>query len=367
MNSLPGQAYPDRYTQLLEDKTRRTLEEFACFSPPKLTVLPSPATHFRMRAEFRVWHDELGAHYAMHDINDKSKPVIIEQFTIGSQLINDLMPRLIAEINQSILLKTKLFQVEFLTTLSNEALVTLIYHRPIVSEWLDYAKELASRLNIKIIGRSRKQKLMTHDDFVIEHLHVNQQKYSYKQIEGGFTQPNARVCEKMLSWVQNECNQQEQRDLLELYCGNGNFTVALANRFRKVLATEIAKTSCRAAQDNFASNAIHNVEIARLSSEEMTQALNKVRDFRRLQHLNLDDYHFSTILVDPPRAGLDEGTLALCSNFERIIYISCNPDTLHDNMKQLDKTHRIRAWALFDQFPYTDHRECGLILERHSL
>ena len=365
MNSLPGQAQPDIYTQLLAEKTKRTLEEFACFSPPELTVLPSPTSHFRMRAEFGIWHNELGAHYAMYDINDKSKRILIEEFTIGSQLINDLMPRLIAEVNQSSLLKTKLFQIEFLTTLSGDALITLIYHRHLDNEWLDHAKELASRLNIKIIGRSRKQKLMTHDDFVIECLHVNHQPYHYKQIEGGFTQPNARVCEKMLSWVQNQCGQQQQKDLLELYCGNGNFTVALANRFRKVLATEIAKTSCRAAQDNFVSNNIHNVEIARLSSEEITQALNKVREFRRLQHLNLDDYQFSTILVDPPRAGLDERTLLLCSGFERIIYISCNPITLHDNMKALEKTHRIRAWALFDQFPYTDHRECGLILERH--
>jgi tRNA (uracil-5-)-methyltransferase len=52
------------------------------------------------------------------------------------------------------------------------------------------------------------------------------------------------------------------------------------------------------------------------------------------------------------------------SRFERIVYISCNPDTLKENLAELVKTHNIEKFALFDQFPYTHHVETGVILSR---
>jgi tRNA (uracil-5-)-methyltransferase len=54
----------------------------------------------------------------------------------------------------------------------------------------------------------------------------------------------------------------------------------------------------------------------------------------------------------------------LVSRFNKIIYISCNPNTLKDNLVQLSHTHTIQQFALFDQFPYTDHIEVGMILTR---
>ena len=95
-------------------------------------------------------------------------------------------------------------------------------------------------------------------------------------------------------------------DLLELYCGNGNFSMALADTFRRVLATEISKTSVAAAQVNIADNQLDNVVIARLSSEEFVQALRGERTFERLSGVDLSSYDFRTVLVDPPRAGLDD-------------------------------------------------------------
>ena len=52
------------------------------------------------------------------------------------------------------------------------------------------------------------------------------------QIEGGFSQPNGGMCEKMLTWAAAATAGSGGHDLLELYCGNGNFTAALAPNFR---------------------------------------------------------------------------------------------------------------------------------------
>ena len=102
-----------------------------------------------------------------------------------------------------------------------------------------------------------------------------------------------------------------------------------------------------------------------MSSEEFTEALNGVREYRRLKELDLNSYRFSTILVDPPRSGLDRDTEKMVSRFDHILYISCNPETLHKNLQSICKTHTVQAMAMFDQFPYTHHRECGVLLKKH--
>jgi len=132
------------------------------------------------------------------------------------------------------------------------------------------------------------------------------------------------------------------------------------------LATEISKTSVKSAQVNIAKNGTKNVDILRLSSEEFVQALDKVRDFRRLKDIDLESYEFSSIFVDPPRAGLDSATESMVKRFETIIYISCNPETLCLNLLSLCQTHEVQAIAAFDQFPYTHHLETGVILKAKS-
>ncbi|HEY9128810.1 MAG TPA: tRNA (uridine(54)-C5)-methyltransferase TrmA, partial [Sulfurovum sp.] len=153
-------------------------------------------------------------------------------------------------------------------------------------------------------------------------------------------------------------------DFLESYCGLGNFTLPLSGYFEKVLATEISKRSIHAALQNCELNGIENITFARLASEEMTEALNGVREFSRLKGIDLESYNFSTVLVDPPRAGLDEGTIELISNIENIIYISCNPETLARDLETLVKTHEVVEAAMYDQFPHTSHVESGVFLRK---
>ena len=79
-------------------------------------------------------------------------------------------------------------------------------------------------------------------------------------------------------------------------------------------------------------------------------------------HKPQEELRFSTVLVDPPRAGLDTTTLELVGRYETIIYISCNPVALVRDLQTLQKTHRILKGAAFDHFPHTKHLEMGVIL-----
>ena len=359
----------DQYAQLLANKTERLQTKLAPFTSLPPTVFASPPSHYRMRAEFRIWHDGEDLYHIMFDPHTKQR-VRVDQFPAASKLINELMPRLLAEIRAIPILRHKLFQIDYLSTCSGQIIVSLLYHKRLDDQWQGSARQLLNRLhnydfNLQLIGRAAKQKICLHHDYVDETLVVAGRRLIYRQVENSFTQPNAAININMLEWAL-KMTENATGDLLELYCGNGNFSLALARNFDHVLATEIAKPSVAAAQYNIEANQIENVDIIRMSAEEFTQALNGERPFNRLQHIDLKGYQCNTILVDPPRAGLDDDTLDLVKTFQNILYISCNPDTLCQNLIALTQTHRISNVALFDQFPYTSHMECGVLLQRNT-
>lgn len=358
------QTDPQQYQLQLDTKLRdyRSTMEQAGVTLGDIAVHRSEPLGFRMRAEFRIWHQDAQVFYAMNRRGEK-RPYIIQDFPIGAPLITQTMPRLLEALNRSPILSRKCFSAEFLTTSSGQVLITLIYHRPLDADWEAEARDLQAQLGAAIIGRSRKQKLVLDRDYVVEHLTVDGRNYSYQQVESGFTQPNAGINRQMLQWSSQQLAG-SSGDLLELYCGNGNFTAVLAQHFNQVLATEISKISVNSALTNFAANQVDNVSVVRMSSEEFTQALNKQRPFRRLAQIDLDSYDFSTIFVDPPRAGLDSETEKLVSRFDNILYISCNPQTLASNLSRITESHRIESVAVFDQFPWTDHLESGVLLRR---
>lgn len=351
------------YQIQLTEKIAAFKQNFSDFSFPEPEIFESDIKHFRMRAEFRIWHKGPYSTYCMFSDDQLKRPYDIVDFPIGSELMNKLMPALMSEINADEILRTKLYQIDFLTTLSGQALISLIYHRKLDEEWTLAARNLQTKLGIFVIGRSKGQKLVLDQDFIIERLNVAGKQFRYQQIESGFTQPNARVCEKMLAWAV-EKSQSWGGDLIELYCGNGNFTIPLSQNFNRVLATELAKPSVKSALLNLELNQITNVAIGRLSSEEFSQAMDKVRTFNRLEGIDLDTYNFTSIFVDPPRSGMDPHTTSITQRYDNIMYISCNPATLHENLKTIVQTHDITNVALFDQFPYTHHLEVGVTLRK---
>ncbi|OOF69848.1 tRNA (uridine(54)-C5)-methyltransferase TrmA [Rodentibacter caecimuris] len=355
----------DQYAYLLTQKQEKLSALLQPFTPPRLEVFPSSTSHYRMRAEFRIWHEGEDFYHIMFDPQTR-KPYRVDHFPIASRLINQMMSSILPLIKQQEILAKKLFQIDYLSTLSGKIIVSLLYHKKLDEQWISAANTLRHQLieqgfELQLIGRANKQKICLDQDFVDEILTVNGRNYVYRQMENSFTQPNAEINRKMLEWA-IECTRNSYNDLLELYCGNGNFSIALAQNFRQVLATEIAKSSVTAAQFNIQANQIDNLQIIRMSAEEFTQAINGVRVFNRLRGIDLTAYDCNTIFVDPPRAGLDSDTVRLVQNYDRILYISCNPYSLIDNLQTLCQTHRIERTALFDQFPYTDHMETGVWL-----
>ena len=349
------------YKDELSQKEQRVLKLLSPFGVERLDVFWANESNYRARAEFKIWHDESGANYAMGRLDKKGSTNITECPKVILPIERRMQPILEA-INSSEVLKHRIFSVEFLATTTDEALVTMIYHRKLDEEWEREARELEIKVDAHIIGRSRKQKVLLSQEYVTEKLYIDNKEYLYRHYESGFTQPNPAVNIKMIEWAIKQAKKVKGGDFLESYCGLGNFTIPISKYFTKVLATEISKSSIKSAKENCELNSIDNISFIRLSSQEMSEALNRTREFTRLKDVDLDAYNFSTVLVDPPRAGLDMDSIKLISKIENIIYISCNPNTLARDLETLTTTHTVEDSAIFDQFPHTNHIESGVLL-----
>jgi len=347
--------------RLFEEKIAFVKSFFKELYEKDFETFSSSRLHFRTRAEFGFFHTEEKIYYAMFDKTNKKK-IIIENADFADEKICILMPKLLKQINQNINLKQKLFGVEFLAS-KEQLSTTLLYHKNIdlIKQEL---RDLSHELNLKLIARSKGKKLVFGGENLKQVLNINKEQFFYEFNNDCFIQPNTLINEKIIEWIVKIINPHQKEDLLELYCGYGNFTLPLSRHFRKVLATELSKKNIEFALKNCELNKSTNINFIRLSSWEITQALKKEREFFRLRNICLEDFNFSHILVDPPRCGLEKEVLTLAKNYHFIIYVSCNPLSLKENLQELCKTHTITNFALFDQFVNTPHLECALVLER---
>lgn len=140
--------------------------------------------------------------------------VRVDTFPAGSVLMNELMPVLLQGANESpTVLGQSLFQVNLYTTLSKQCMITMLYHRKLDDEWRAAAEALRLKLAQvptlqgtgfvpHIIGRARKQRVDVAANRITETVTVEGGKeFRYVQVEETFTQPNAAVCQHMLSWA----------------------------------------------------------------------------------------------------------------------------------------------------------------------
>ncbi|MGB1067470.1 MAG: tRNA (uracil-5-)-methyltransferase [Gammaproteobacteria bacterium] len=312
----------------------------------------SPSYGYRSRCEFGYKNN----FYTMY--SPSGEIVYLNTFAIARPFIQALMPKLLNQINKSNVLKTKLFQINFRSNRKNRVLVSLIYHKLLDDKIKGLADKIANILDISINLRSKNNLYSTHCDLLEDDIE-NLETILY-QTDQSFYQPNyfhmPEMVTKAMSFIK------DPKDLLELYCGSGTFSLPMRKLFNKIFATENNRQSIRCLNKSIDEQNIKNIFHARLSAEEVSE-LFAGRVFKRMNGINISDFNFSHVLVDPPRAGLDKDVISLISKFKNIIYISCNYETYERDLKNL-KGFTIKNIEIFDQFPNTKHLEIVSLLSR---
>ena len=141
--------------------------------------------------------------------------------------------------------------------------------------------------------------------------------------------------------------------LVEAYCGAGAMSLMAADKAEEVIGIE----NVREAVENAAENArLNGVDNARFLCADAAAGL------RRL----VQEKAVDTLLVDPPRSGLDDAMIEaiMAADIRKIIYVSCNPATLGKNLIILKQHYQVRTVIPFDMFPQTPHIESVTVLER---
>ena len=312
----------------------------------------SPPYGYRSRCEFG-YRDGF---YTMYDSSGNIQH--LEVFYVARPIIQNLMPKLRNSINSSKFLNHKLFQVNFRTNSDDSILVTLIFHKKLDDNMKAEAQKLSNEFEIAINIRSRKDIYSTGNDLLADKLNIN--NILLYQTDQSFYQPNhfhmPKMVMKTISFLENT------QDLLELYCGSGTFTLPLSYKFNKVFATESNRQSIKCLSKSIEELSITNIDIARLSAEEVSEAFNG-RVFRRMNRNNINTFNFSHVLVDPPRSGLNDEVIDIIKKFKNIIYISCNYETYARDINKLNG-FSIKHIEIFDQFPNTEHLEIVSLLSK---
>jgi len=168
------------------------------------------------------------------------------------------------------------------------------------------------------------------------------------QINGAM---NVRMIDLALSLLAPAADDQ----VLDLFCGLGNFTLPLARRVAAVVGIEGEPALIERARANARANGIGNAEfqVADLSLDQ------RDADWARRR--------YDKLLLDPARAGADQvlGWLPTAT-IERIVYVSCHPGTLARDAGVLVRDHgyRLIAAGVMDMFPHTAHVESIAVFER---
>ena len=197
----------------------------------------------------------------------------------------------------------------------------------------------------KIAGIILNGKTVLNDNYFIDKIGNTMFKISYDS----FFQVNNYGALEIINIISKYLTKDD--DVLDLYCGVGAIGLSIAKNVRSVMGIEIVPNAIKNALFNTRLNKIGN---ANFILGDVSKSVNKIKT------------EFNTVIVDPPRAGLDKVTkdFLLKKIPEKIIYVSCNPITLVRDLNELAKTYDIKSVNVVDMFSYSYHVETVMVLEK---
>lgn len=169
-----------------------------------------------------------------------------------------------------------------------------------------------------------------------------------------FYQINKVQTEKLYSIAIEFAGLTGKENVLDAYSGTGTIGICASDKAKKVLCVELNKDAVRDAIVNAKRNKVTNVEMYNQDAGE----------FMLKQVAN--DVKMDVVFMDPPRSGSDEKFLkSLCHHApKRVVYVSCNPETLARDLKYLTKNGYAAKQAIaVDMFPFTGHVECVIMMQ----
>jgi len=232
---------------------------------------------------------------------------------------------------------------------SKERLLTLVTtsKQPIPDEFFEglkkYTTTIYHGINDSLTDLSRgDQMILKHGQPLLREI-IN--GITYYIPPQSFFQTNTAMAEKLQNTVLSKILPQES--VLDLYCGVGFFSLALAKRGQKVKAIEIDAESIKCASQSATEQNL-KVDFVASPAEDLSWAKES----------------FDTLILDPPRAGLHPKVLSAVLEMapKKIVYISCKFSRFVSELPSLSQNYTIQGMVALDLFPHTPHAEVVTVL-----
>ena len=352
---------PEAQLEAKQTELRDNLERVGRVSPQQwLEPLRGPVWNYRRRAR-------LGAKFVIKKdrvvvgFRERLAPYVaeVQRCEVLSSPVGELIAPLAAMLN-GLSIRHRIPQIEAAVADNVVALVLRVLDPPATDD-LARLREFAARHAVRFyLQAGGLDSVLPLDGDTGEPLRYGLPQFGLQLqfAPTDFVQINGQVNAALVSRAVELLELTPSASVLDLYCGLGNFTLALARRAGRVVGVEGAQGLVERARHNARLNDIANAEF-------------HVADLGRAPEPGLpwlrDNY--THVLLDPPRAGASEVLAAVSRlNPQRVLYISCHPGSLARDLGLLVHEHGMNlvAAGVLDMFPHTTHVESLALLEpRH--
>lgn len=213
---------------------------------------------------------------------------------------------------------------------------------------------LAAKLDADLMVQSgfKKNRRVVQGNGILQ-IHVANARIKLQYAVGSFAQVNLDQNRNLVEKVMQLAALDGSEEVIDLYCGMGNFSLPLSQSCRHVTGIEESPVSVQFARLNAENNQINNSSFICASA---------VTEFKKIIYRKPADL----LLLDPPRQGAYDVLKEVLRNpIRRIIYVSCDPQTLARDLKLLvHNGYNLISSQPFDMFPQTYHCESVTLLER---
>lgn len=331
---------------------RDTLVHQCSITSEKVLPIVSEGDEWFYRSRVQLKCQNTKAGFTLGFYRPKSRTVVsTDQCYIIAPSLNQLLKQLKNIFNDSAF-ADHIPQIDLAIDDHRRCAVTVHYRGRYKSELVNFLKQSDLDADL-LVQAATKRKLENVKGSGVLQIDVSEPTIHLNYSVGSFAQINLEQNRKLVEKVVDLAQLTPGMRIIDLYCGMGNFSLPLAQAGAKVTGIEESSSSIKRAISNADLNKIEQADFICGCAE---QEFNKIAD-----RVAID-----LLLLDPPRSGAFDVMSTIIENPPaRIIYISCDPQTLARDLRiLLHSTYRLISSQPFDLFPQTHHCESVTLLER---
>ena len=360
----------DEETRLKAERVKNCLNRLGGESLEKVEILSAPTCYsYRNKAQYPV-SSKKGRAYAgffkagTHEVVENKRCLILPTETDAVKdavmdYVNQFRITAYDEVSHTGLLRHIYVRRG---AVSGQILVCLVINGrklPRIEELLKRLEKIPGFTTLVLSVNTKKGNAVLGDEFITlygpGYIEDTLCGLNFRLSPRSFYQVNHTQAQRLYEAAISQAEITKDDTVLDLYCGVGTITLAMASAAGKVIGVEVIPQAVEDAKDNAARNGIENAEFFCGDAGEAALELEK-------QGVKAD-----VVVVDPPRKGLNADTIEALARFapRRIVYVSCDPATLARDVALLKQRGYVLKNALAaDLFPRCSHVESIVTLTR---